>query len=113
MCTVYMYYTGTQNGVLITEDSSIQRSLQYYTRKQNSVPGVEVSSIQSFVIERSHCVHIHMCLCLFMQLVCLVKDAHLIEVIYLRTYLNTSGCDYVSLFRLTCFVSFFALYAEF
>ena len=35
-----LYYTGTQNGVLITEVSSIQSSpntLQYYTRTQNGV----------------------------------------------------------------------------
>ena len=43
------YYTGTQNGVLITEVSSIQRSLntlQYYTGTQNGVLITEVSSIQ-------------------------------------------------------------------
>ena len=43
------YYTGTQNGVLITEVSSIQRSpntLQYYTGTRNGVLITEVSSIQ-------------------------------------------------------------------
>ena len=53
------YYTGTQNGVLITEISSIQRSfntLQYYTGIQNGVLSTEISAIQRFVIERFHCI---------------------------------------------------------
>ena len=40
-------YIGTQNGVLVTEVSSTQRSLgtlQYYTGTQNGVPITEVSS---------------------------------------------------------------------
>ena len=44
--------------VLNTEVSSIQRSfntLQYYTGTQNGVLIIEVSSIQRFVIERLHC----------------------------------------------------------
>ena len=43
------YYTGTQNGVFITEVSSIQRllnTLQYYTGTQNGVLITEVSSNQ-------------------------------------------------------------------
>ena len=43
------YYIETQNGVLITEVSSIQRSLntlQYYIETQNGVLITEVSSIQ-------------------------------------------------------------------
>ena len=50
------YYTGTQNGVLITEFASTQRSLnilQYYTGTQNGVLITEVSSTQSCV-ERLH-----------------------------------------------------------
>ena len=52
------YYTGTQNSVLNTEVSAIQRSLnmlQYYTGTQNSVLNTEVSAIQRFVAERFHC----------------------------------------------------------
>ena len=54
---ILQYYTGTHNGVLITEFSSIQRSLnilQYYTGTQNGVLITEVSAIQRFVIERFH-----------------------------------------------------------
>ena len=45
--------------VLITEVSSIQRSLhtvQYYTETQNGVLIMEVSVIQRIVIERFHCI---------------------------------------------------------
>ena len=41
------YYTETQNGVLITEVSSIQRSLQYHIGTQNGVLVTEVPSIWS------------------------------------------------------------------
>ena len=47
------YYTETQNGVLIIEVSSIQSSpdtLQYYTETQNGVLIIEVSAMQRFVI---------------------------------------------------------------
>ena len=52
------YYTGTQNGVLIVEVSTFQRSLntlKYYTGTQNGVLIVEVSTFQRFVIEGFHC----------------------------------------------------------
>ena len=64
---MHIYYTvdlsikdtlGPLNLVLITEVSSIQRSLntlQYYTGTQNGVFIIEVSAIQRFVIERFHC----------------------------------------------------------
>ena len=50
---------GTLILVLITEVSSIQRSLNtlhYYTGTQNDVLIIEVSTFQRFVIERSHCI---------------------------------------------------------
>ena len=53
---------GTLSLVLITEVSSIQRSLntlQYYTGTQNGVLIIEVSASQKFVIERFHCTCIH------------------------------------------------------
>ena len=53
--------------VLITEVSSIQRSLntlQYYTGTQNGVLILEVSAIQRVVIERFHCTC--MCTCIYM-----------------------------------------------
>ena len=49
--------------VLITEVSSIQRSLntlQYHTGTQKGVLIIEVSTFQRFVIERSHCIYIDM-----------------------------------------------------
>ena len=52
------YYTETWNGVLTTEVSSTQRSLnklQYYDRTRNGVLITVVYSIQRFLIERSHC----------------------------------------------------------
>ena len=48
------------NLVLNTEVSSIQRSfntLQYYTGTQNGVLITEVSTFQRFVIEKSHCIY--------------------------------------------------------
>ena len=48
--------------VLITEVSSIQRSLntlQYHTGTQNGVLIIEVSAIQRFVIEGFHCISKH------------------------------------------------------
>ena len=47
--------------VLIVDVSSIQRSLntlQYYTGTQNGVLNTEVSAIQRFVVERFHCMYI-------------------------------------------------------
>ena len=47
--------------VLITEVSSIQRSLntlQYYTGTQNGVLIIEFSTFQRFVIERFHCTYL-------------------------------------------------------
>ena len=58
---LYYGHFGTLNLVLITEVSSIQRSLntlQYYTGTQNGVLIIEASTIQRFVIERFHCIHI-------------------------------------------------------
>ena len=52
---------GTLILVLNTEVSSIQRSLntlQYFTGAQNGVLITEVSAIQRFVIERFHCIMI-------------------------------------------------------
>ena len=54
----YDGHFGTLILVLITEVSSIQRSLdtpQYYTGTENGVLIIEVSAIQRFVIERFHC----------------------------------------------------------
>ena len=54
---------GTLILVLITEVSSIQRSLntiQYYTGTQNGVLIIEVSAIWRFVIERFHCIYLCM-----------------------------------------------------
>ena len=56
---IYYGHFGTLILVLITEVSTIQRSLntlQYYTGIQNGVPIIEVSAIQRFVIERFHCI---------------------------------------------------------
>ena len=56
---LYYGHFGTMILVLITEVSSIQRSLntlQYYTRTQNGVLIIEVSAIQRFVKERFHCI---------------------------------------------------------
>ena len=56
---LYYGHFGTLILVLITEVSSIQRSLstlQYYTGTQNGVLIIEVSAIQRFVIERFHCI---------------------------------------------------------
>ena len=56
---LYYGHLGTLILVLITEVSSIQRSLntlQYYTGTQNGVLIIEVSAIQRFVIERFHCI---------------------------------------------------------
>ena len=50
--------------VLITEVSSIRRSLntlQYYTGIQNGVLITEISAIQRFVIERYHCIKLLGC----------------------------------------------------
>ena len=50
---------GTLILVLNTEVSSIQRSfntLQYYTGTQNGVLITEISTFQRFVIERFHCI---------------------------------------------------------
>ena len=61
-CTVeplYYGHFGTLILVLITEVSSIQRSLntlQYYTGTHNGVLSTEVSAIQRFVIERCNCI---------------------------------------------------------
>ena len=55
---LYKGHIGTLIPVLITEVSSILRSLytlQYYTGTQIRVPITEVSTFQRFVIERSHC----------------------------------------------------------
>ena len=55
---LYYGHLGTLISVLITEVSSIQRSintLQYYTGTQNDVLITEVSATQRFVIERFHC----------------------------------------------------------
>ena len=61
---------GTLILVLITEVSSIQRSLntlQYYTGTENGVLIIEVPAIQRIVIERLHCtctyvqILIHVC----------------------------------------------------
>ena len=57
---LYYGHFGTLILVLITEVSSIQRSLntvQYYTGTQNGVLNIEVSTFQSFVIERFHCTY--------------------------------------------------------
>ena len=59
MGPLYKGHIGTLIPVLITEVSSIQRSLsilQYYTETQIGVPIIEVSAYQRFVIERSHCI---------------------------------------------------------
>ena len=56
---LYYEHSGTLILVLITEVSSIQRSLntlQYYTGTQNGVLITEVSAIRRFVIERFHCI---------------------------------------------------------
>ena len=56
---LYKGHVGTIILVLITEDSSIQRSfntLQYYTGTQNGVLIIEVSTFQRFVIERFQCI---------------------------------------------------------
>ena len=61
MGPLYYGHFGTLILVLITEVSSIQRSLntlQYYTGTQNGVLTTEVSAIQRFVIERFHCITI-------------------------------------------------------
>ena len=55
---LYYGHFGTLILVLITEVSSIQRSLntlQYYTGTQNGVLIIEVSAIQRFAIERFLC----------------------------------------------------------
>ena len=55
---LYYGHFGTLILVLITEVSSIQRSLntlQYYTGTQNGVLIIEVSAIQRFVTERFDC----------------------------------------------------------
>ena len=60
---LYKGHVGTIILVLITEVSSIQRSfdtLQYYTGTQNGVLFIEVSTFQRFVIERFHCMYIHL-----------------------------------------------------
>ena len=59
---LYYEHFGTLVLVLITEVSSIQRSLhtlQYYTGTQNGVLIIEVSAIQRFVIERFHCINFY------------------------------------------------------
>ena len=56
---LYKGHVGTIIFVLITEDSSIQRSfntLQYYTGTQNGVLIIEVSTFQRLVIERFQCI---------------------------------------------------------
>ena len=58
MGPLYKRHFGTLVLVLITEVSSIQRSLntlQYYTGTQNGVLIMEVSTFQRFVIEGFHC----------------------------------------------------------
>ena len=60
---LYYRHFGTLILVLITEVSSIQRSLntlQYYTGTQKGVLIIEVSAIQRVVIERFHCIPIGM-----------------------------------------------------
>ena len=55
---LYKGHIGTLIPVLITEVSSIQRSLntlQYYAGTQNGVLVIEVSAFQRFVIEGFHC----------------------------------------------------------
>ena len=55
---LYKGHFGTLIPVLITEFSSMQRSLntlQYYTGTQNGVLIIEVSTFQSFLIEWFHC----------------------------------------------------------
>ena len=56
---LYYGHFGTLISVLISEVTSIQRSfntLQYYTGTQNGVLITEVFAIQRFVIERLHCI---------------------------------------------------------
>ena len=58
---LYYGHFGTLILVLITEVSSIQRSLNtlhYYTGTQNGILTTEVSAIQRFVIERFHCTYL-------------------------------------------------------
>ena len=58
---LYYGHFGTLILVLITEVSSIQRSLntlQYYTGTQNGVLILEVSATQRFVIEKFHCTYV-------------------------------------------------------
>ena len=71
-------HVGTLILVLITEVSSIQRSLislQYYIGTQNGVLIIEVSAIQRFVIERFTCICteciqcMYVCVCMYGKLV--------------------------------------------
>ena len=73
---------GTLISVLITEVSSIQRSLhtvQYYTGTQNGVLIIEVSAIQRFVIERFHCMynmHTYICVHMYTDMCMSVHTVH-------------------------------------
>ena len=106
MGPLYYGHFGTLTLVLITEISSIQRSLntlQYYTGTRNGVLITEVPSIQRFVMERFHCtLCISMCkYILYVYIRRYIYHVWLVHTcvhVYVHTYIHTKCTTYVRMY---------------